>query len=48
MKTFGGPMFAGDFGAEESSAFTMEHFWSAITHPYFKVTGTRRKPNPSM
>src|SRR5215469_14929809 len=32
LKTFGGPMFAGDFGAEEVSAFTMRHFWQAITH----------------
>ena len=38
VKSFGGPMLAADFGAEEPSAFTMEHFWNAITHPSFKVT----------
>ncbi|CAH2797363.1 MAG: Muramoyltetrapeptide carboxypeptidase (EC [uncultured Caballeronia sp.] len=38
VKSFGGPMFAGDFGAEELSAFTMRHFWNAISHPSFTVT----------
>jgi muramoyltetrapeptide carboxypeptidase len=38
LKTFGGPMFAGDFGAEEVSAFTMRHFWQAITHSSLTVT----------
>jgi muramoyltetrapeptide carboxypeptidase len=38
VKTFGGPMFTGDFGAEESSRFTMHHFWQAITHSSLTVT----------
>lgn len=38
VKSFGGPMLTADFGAEEPSAFTMKHFWNAITHPSFKVT----------
>jgi len=38
VKSFGGPMFAGDFGAEQVSAFTMQHFWNAISHSSFTVT----------
>ncbi len=39
VKTFfGGPMFAGDFGAEEASNFTMRHFWQVITHSTLMVT----------
>ncbi|OTP79379.1 muramoyltetrapeptide carboxypeptidase [Caballeronia sordidicola] len=38
IKTFGGPMLTADFGAEELSAFTMDHFWEAITKPSFTVT----------
>ncbi|WP_208606566.1 muramoyltetrapeptide carboxypeptidase [Caballeronia temeraria] len=38
VKSFGGPMFAGDFGAEELSSFTMQHFWKAISHSSFTVT----------
>ncbi|WP_200822012.1 muramoyltetrapeptide carboxypeptidase [Caballeronia arvi] len=38
VKSFGGPMLAGDFGAEEVSAFTMRHFWTAISHSSFTVT----------
>jgi muramoyltetrapeptide carboxypeptidase len=41
IKSFGGPMFAGDFGAEEVSRFTMQHFWQAITHPTLTVTSQR-------
>ncbi|MDR5779257.1 muramoyltetrapeptide carboxypeptidase [Caballeronia sp. LZ065] len=37
VKSFGGPMFAGDFGAENMSAFTMQHFWNAISHAEFTV-----------
>ncbi|MDR5756858.1 muramoyltetrapeptide carboxypeptidase [Caballeronia sp. LZ035] len=37
VKSFGGPMFAGDFGAENLSAFTMQHFWNAISHAQFTV-----------
>jgi muramoyltetrapeptide carboxypeptidase len=38
VKTFGGPMFSGDFGAEALSDFTMRHFWNALTEPAFTVT----------
>jgi muramoyltetrapeptide carboxypeptidase len=38
IKTFGGPMLAGDFGAETLDPFTMENFWNAITRPSFTVT----------
>jgi muramoyltetrapeptide carboxypeptidase len=38
VKTFGGPMFAGDFGAETLSSFTMQHFWNAVTNPAFTVS----------
>jgi muramoyltetrapeptide carboxypeptidase len=37
LKTFGGPMLAVDFGADELNAFTMEHFWNAITKPVITV-----------
>jgi muramoyltetrapeptide carboxypeptidase len=40
LKTFGGPMLLGDFGAEELSEFTMQHFWGALTKPGFTVTGS--------
>jgi len=33
LTTFGGPMFATNFGAPELSAFTMRHFWEAVTKP---------------
>jgi muramoyltetrapeptide carboxypeptidase len=38
VKSFGGPMFSGDFGAAEPSEFTMQHFWNALTKPAFTVT----------
>jgi muramoyltetrapeptide carboxypeptidase len=38
VKSFGGPMFAGDFGAENASAFTMQHFWNAMSHASLTVT----------
>jgi muramoyltetrapeptide carboxypeptidase len=38
LKTFGGPMLMSDFGAEEPSEFTMQHFWSALTQPTMTVT----------
>ncbi|WP_250434617.1 muramoyltetrapeptide carboxypeptidase [Caballeronia sp. ATUFL_F2_KS9A] len=38
VKSFGGPMFAGDFGAEQVSSFTMQHFWNAISRPSFTIT----------
>ncbi|MFM0205807.1 muramoyltetrapeptide carboxypeptidase [Paraburkholderia sediminicola] len=39
VKTFGGPMLMSDFGAEDLSEFTMQHFWSALTKPTITVTG---------
>ncbi|WP_345810772.1 muramoyltetrapeptide carboxypeptidase [Paraburkholderia sp. PREW-6R] len=39
IKTFGGPMLMSDFGAENVSEFTMQHFWSALTKPSLTVTG---------
>lgn len=38
VKTFGGPMLMSDFGAEDLSEFTMQHFWSALTRPTMTVT----------
>ncbi|HZZ11670.1 MAG TPA: muramoyltetrapeptide carboxypeptidase [Paraburkholderia sp.] len=38
VKTFGGPMLMSDFGAENLSEFTMQHFWSALTNPTMTVT----------
>jgi muramoyltetrapeptide carboxypeptidase len=40
VMTFGGPMLVGDFGAPEVSAFTMRHFWHALTQRAFTITGT--------
>ncbi|MGA9918990.1 muramoyltetrapeptide carboxypeptidase [Paraburkholderia sp.] len=40
VKTFGGPMLMSDFGAEDLSEFTMQHFWSALTKPTITVTST--------
>jgi muramoyltetrapeptide carboxypeptidase len=37
VTTFGGPMLTANFGAEELSAFTMEHFWGAVTKPSFTL-----------
>jgi muramoyltetrapeptide carboxypeptidase len=37
LKTFGGPMLMSDFGAEELSEFTMQHFWSALTKPTLTI-----------
>jgi muramoyltetrapeptide carboxypeptidase len=37
VKTFGGPMLMSDFGAEEISEFTMQHFWSAVTQPTITI-----------
>lgn len=36
--TFSGPMLCGNFGAEQLSDFTAEHFWRAITQSEFSVT----------
>ncbi|MGF6772066.1 muramoyltetrapeptide carboxypeptidase [Paraburkholderia sp. GAS199] len=38
VKTFGGPMLMSDFGAEQLSEFTMQHFWSALTSPSMTVS----------
>ncbi len=37
IKSFGGPMFCGDFGAQDASEFTMHHFWQAITQATLTV-----------
>jgi len=37
LPTFGGPMLASDFGADEVSHFTMHHFWQALTKPTFTL-----------
>ncbi|WP_233863216.1 muramoyltetrapeptide carboxypeptidase [Paraburkholderia adhaesiva] len=37
LTTFGGPMLASDFGAEDLSSFTMHHFWNALSKPGFKL-----------
>jgi muramoyltetrapeptide carboxypeptidase len=38
LKTFGGPMLMSDFGAENVSEFTMQHFWAALTQPSLTLT----------
>jgi muramoyltetrapeptide carboxypeptidase len=40
LVTFGGPMLTANFGAEVLSAFTMEHFWLALTSPEFALRET--------
>ncbi|WLI75999.1 muramoyltetrapeptide carboxypeptidase [Kosakonia sp. H02] len=35
--TFSGPMLAGNFGAQTLDAFTVEHFWRAISHQTYSV-----------
>ncbi|PTB19301.1 muramoyltetrapeptide carboxypeptidase [Trinickia symbiotica] len=37
LTTFGGPMLGMHFGAETPSAFTMNHFWQALTAPSFTL-----------
>ncbi len=37
LTTFGGPMLVSDFGADELSAFTMHHFWNALSQPEFTL-----------
>jgi muramoyltetrapeptide carboxypeptidase len=44
VTTFGGPMLAGDFGAETVSDFTMKHFWSALTSQTYTISGTLAQP----
>jgi muramoyltetrapeptide carboxypeptidase len=40
LKTFGGPMLAADFGAEQLSEAMQQHFWAALTRPTLTLTGT--------
>lgn len=35
--TFSGPMLAGNVGAPELDAFTMDHFWRALRNPTYSV-----------
>lgn len=46
LTTFGGPMLAGDFGAEDLSSFTMDHFWRVLTTRTFtlKVVAPQAQP----
>jgi muramoyltetrapeptide carboxypeptidase len=44
VTTFGGPMLAGDFGAETVSEFTMKNFWHALTSETFTISGTTPQP----
>jgi muramoyltetrapeptide carboxypeptidase len=37
LTTFGGPMLASDFGAEDLSSFTMHHFWDTLSEPDFTL-----------
>jgi muramoyltetrapeptide carboxypeptidase len=37
VTTFGGPMFATNFGAPELSAYTMHHFWETVSQPTFTL-----------
>lgn len=43
--TFSGPMLAGNFGAENLNAFTLEHFWRALRNPAFTVEWQGSGPN---
>jgi muramoyltetrapeptide carboxypeptidase len=38
LKSFGGPMLAGDFGAEHLNEAMLRHFWAAISQPTLTVT----------
>ncbi|MFC5427830.1 muramoyltetrapeptide carboxypeptidase [Paraburkholderia denitrificans] len=38
LTTFGGPMLVSDFGAEDLSSFTMQHFWDTLSKPDFTLT----------
>lgn len=40
LKTFGGPMLMGDFGAESLSETMSQHFWEALTKPTVTLTST--------
>ncbi|MBP2171047.1 muramoyltetrapeptide carboxypeptidase [Erwinia toletana] len=43
--TFSGPMLCSNFGAEQLSDFTIEHFWRAITQPEFSVEWQTTAPD---
>ncbi len=38
VKSFSGPLLAGNFGAEVLSDFTLDHFWRALTSPEFTLS----------
>lgn len=46
LKTFGGPMLLGDFGAEQLSEFTMRHFWAALTQSSLTLTNSTPQALP--
>ncbi|MBU5922654.1 muramoyltetrapeptide carboxypeptidase [Enterobacter sichuanensis] len=43
--TFSGPMLAGNLGAPELDAFTMDHFWRALRNPTYSVEWQGNGPN---
>ncbi len=44
--TFSGPMLAGNFGAENLSEFTLDHFWQALREPHFTLRWPGYAPEP--
>jgi muramoyltetrapeptide carboxypeptidase len=44
LKTFGGPMLMGDFGADDLNEAMQQHFWQALTKPTLTLTGTVPQP----
>jgi muramoyltetrapeptide carboxypeptidase len=45
--SFAGPMMCGDFGAEETSDFTMCRFWECVTSPKHTIVG-QAQGNPAI
>ncbi len=43
--TYSGPMLAGNFGAPELDAFTVDHFWQALTEPTFTLSWQAEGPH---
>ncbi len=43
--TFSGPMLCANFGAEQLSDFTLDHFWRAVTSPQFSVEWQTTAPD---
>jgi muramoyltetrapeptide carboxypeptidase len=37
-KSYAGPMFAGDFGVDETDAFTLDQFWRCLAGPTHTIT----------